>query len=207
MIERIQWLGSGSFVIHPETPQHAPLVYINPWRVTRAERPADVILISSERFDRCSLADIDKIRGDHTKIIASERAAEQLDDCSVLRSWQSISLDNLCVKAVPAVDSLSKRDTGIGFVISMQFYDIYYAGDTGLFPEMSRLHPDIALLPIDGMGTLNTSEAMIAAKSLGARWVIPYNWGKQGATRLDAVAVARELNQTLDTVVVLSPNA
>ena len=37
-----------------------PLIYINPWRVTRIPRPADAILIGNENYDNCSLADIEK---------------------------------------------------------------------------------------------------------------------------------------------------
>ncbi len=205
MIEQIQWLGNGSFLIRPEAPAVSPLIYINPWRITRADRHADILLISSERFDRCSLADIQKVRSDHTHVIVSERAADQLPGSTVLRAWQSLNLPGLCVKAIPAYDPRTNLDAGIGFVISMQFYDIYYAGDSGLIPEMARLRPDIALLPIDGDGTLNPADAVSAAKTLGARWVVPYNWGGQGATRLDAVNVARDLNGLAETIVLQPP--
>src|SRR3954469_26023617 len=70
MIDQIQWLGHGSFAILGD-----PLIYINPWRVTRIPRPADAILIGNEHYDNCSLADIEKLRGPNTQVIASSRAA------------------------------------------------------------------------------------------------------------------------------------
>ena len=65
----------------------------------------------------------------------------------------------------------------LGFVISLNYYDIYYAGDTQIIPEMARIRPDIAILPIDGNGTLTVHEAVEVVKQMRPRWVIPCNWG------------------------------
>ncbi len=209
MIDQIVWLGNGTFILHgtPDSAGNRPTVYVNPWRIASASQPADVILISSDRFDRCSMADVRKLRGENTQVIASERAAAVLGDCTILRPWQSLSLDHMCIKAIPAYHERKGVDGGIGFLISMQFYDVYYAGDTGLIPELSRFSPDIALLPISGNETLNTEEAAQAAIKLGARWVIPYNWGSgiTNASRSDALTLARELDGKAETVL-LPPN-
>jgi L-ascorbate metabolism protein UlaG (beta-lactamase superfamily) len=185
MIDQIQWLGHGSFVIG-ETPQ----IYINPWRVTRADRPADVILVSHDHYDHCSPVDIQKLRGPDTLVIGNEKVAREVPDCLVLRPWQSLNINRACIKAVPAYSTTSTRhphtDGGLGFVISVNFYDIYYAGDTEIIPEMARIHPDIAILPIDGSGTMTASEATQAVRQMRPRWVIPCNWGTRGATRLEA---------------------
>ena len=77
----------------------------------------------------------------------------------------------------------------------MNLYDIYYAGDTRLIPEMEKIHPDIAILPIDGDGTLTVEEAVEVVQILKPRWVIPSNWGVtgEGATRLDALNFAKQV--------------
>ena len=53
MIDRIQWLGHGSFFI-----QGPPLIYINPSRVTRRTFLADVILVGHAHQEHFSVADI-----------------------------------------------------------------------------------------------------------------------------------------------------
>lgn len=219
MIDQIEWLGHGTFILHgspvnasaataERSPSH-PLIYINPWRIARVEHPADVILLTSDRFDRCSPPDLRKLCAPHTQIIAAERALPLVEGCNVtvLRPWQSLSLDLLCVKAIPAYYPAKNVDQGLGFVISMQYYDIYYAGDTGLIPEMSRLHPDIALLPIDGHDTMTPEEAARAAIEMGSRWVIPFNWGAgaNNASRIDAISLMRDLNGKAETVL-LNPS-
>jgi len=193
MIDRIQWLGHGSFII-----QGSPLIYINPWRIARSVFHADVVLVTHDHYDHCSLADIEKLRGPHTIVIGNERVASEIGDCMVVRPWQSLTIDRTCFKAVPAYSPNDWRHPqsarGLGFIISTNLYDIYYAGDTQLIPEMNRLNPDIAILPIDGNGTMTIEEATQAVQQMRPRWVIPSNWGGhgEGASRLDALAFQRQ---------------
>ena len=194
MLERIQWLGHGSFVIDAE-----PRIYVNPRRIARPEHLADLILISHDHHDHFSPADVEKLCHPATIVVGNERVAREFPRAVVLRPWQSMTLGRACVKAVPAYSPRDPRhplsDGGLGFIISLNFFDIYYAGDTQIIPEMERIKPDIALLPIDGRGTLTVSEAAEVARKMRPRWVIPYNWGSpiSGATRLDAQRLSREV--------------
>jgi L-ascorbate metabolism protein UlaG (beta-lactamase superfamily) len=176
MIDRIQWLGHGGFAI-----LDALRIYINPRRIARPAQPADIVLISHHDYALCSTVDIDKLRGEQTHLIVSESALRDLPDGTVLRPWQSISIGRACIKAVPA-------ERGVGFVISMNYHDIYYAGDSGLIPEMSKIRADIALLPLDESFTAQQAADLVA--TMRPRYVIPYN-GRGGATPLDALAFAR----------------
>src|SRR5690606_29303173 len=130
---------------------------------------------------------------------------------TILRAWQSMIVDRACIKGVPAYSPNDWRHPldsgGLGFVISMNLYDVYYAGDTQLIPEMASLHPDVAILPIDGRGTMKVDDAVQAVRQMRPRWVIPSNWGagSEGASRLDAMAFKREAEQ--HTEVVILPQA
>ncbi len=198
MIEQVQWLGHGSFAIHGD-----PLIYINPWRVTRVAQPADAILISHEHYEYCSLADIEKLRGPKTQIIASQRAAAHIENCTVLRPWQSIAVGRACIKGIPAYSPrLRTSDDGLGFVISVNYFDIYYAGHSGVIPEMASLRPDIAILPINGDDTMSASEAAQVTAQMRPRWVIPCNWGfnSSGTNRVDAQIFTREVGSSAQVV-------
>ncbi len=180
MIEQIKWLGHGGFVI-----LGPPIIYINPWRITRSAFHADVILIGHHHYDHFSVADIDKVRGPNSIIISNTQVAQQISDVTVLRPWQSLTIDRASIKAIPAYspDDMRhpKSDAGLGFVISLNYHDIYYAGDTGIIPEMDKIHPDIAILPIDGDGTLTVEDAAQVVKKMRPRWTIPANWGATGS--------------------------
>jgi L-ascorbate metabolism protein UlaG (beta-lactamase superfamily) len=198
MLEQIQWLGHGSFFI-----QGPPLIYINPWRVARHTFHADVLLISHDHYDACSLADIDKLRGTQTRVIGNEKVAAEVQGSEVLRPWQSLTIDRARINAVPAYSPNSHyhplEDGGLGFVISVNYYDIYYAGDTQIIPEMARIRPDIAILPIDGNGTMTVSEAAEVVKQMRPRWVIPSNWGP--ATEMNVRLFKREVGGRAQVII------
>lgn len=187
MIERIQWQGHGSFAI-----VGSPFIQIAPWRVVKRESPPDVILVGHDHYDHCSPADIAKIRGEDTQVIGNEGVARVIENTTVLREWHSIRAGRASIKAVPAYSPGDPRHPpeagGLGFVISLDYFDIYYVGDSQIVPGMEQLRPDIVLLPIDGYGRLGMDAALRLIDMLQPRWAIPYNWGGAGeeATQLDA---------------------
>lgn len=194
MIDRIQWLGHSSFRI-----QGPPLIYINPWRVARNAYVADVILISNDEYDHCSPADIEKLRGPNTLVIANAGAAAVIGgDAIILRPWQSMTIGPARVTAVPAYTftyhhPVSKGE--LGFIISLDFYDIYYAGSTDIVPEMGNIHADIAILPVGaGQGTMNLERTVEFVNRMKPGCVIPSHWGTIGGTQLDVQALARALD-------------
>jgi L-ascorbate metabolism protein UlaG (beta-lactamase superfamily) len=198
MIDRIQWLGHGSFFI-----QGPPLIYINPWRVARSIFLADVILITHGHFEHFSPPDIEKLRGPETIIIGNPQVTKEIEGCRILRPWQSLTVDRACIKAVPAYSPQGWQhplsDGGLGFVISLDYYDIYYAGDTGIIPEMNRIRPDIAILPVDGNGTLTHNEAAEVVKEMRPRWAIPMNWGP--GTDINARLFKQEVGERAQVVI------
>ena len=187
MIDRIRWQGHGSFVIEGK-----PSIQIAPWRVVKSDKPPDVILIGHDHFDHCSPADIEKIRGENTVVIGSESAARVIPEVKVLREWQSISVERASITAIPAATRRSARasttDGRLGFLISLDLYDIYYVGESEVIPDVRHFMPDIILLPIDGYGRLSVEAGLELVDMMKPAWAIPYNWGSAGAeaTELDA---------------------
>ncbi|MGA1862527.1 metal-dependent hydrolase [Deferribacter thermophilus] len=92
------------------------------------------------------------------------------------------------VKMVPAVHSSSINDEGTilyagnpaGFVVNIDGKTIYVAGDTALFKDMELigelLKPDLAILPVGDNFTMNTEEAIYAAKLLKVKKIIPIHF-------------------------------
>ncbi len=184
MIERIKWQGHGSFTI-----EGAPFIQIAPWRVVKRDSPPDAILIGHDHYDQCSPVDVEKIRGDSTVILGSDNVARVIPGTTVLRTWHSFNIDRASIKAIPASSQRDqRRHSGLGFLISLDLFDIYYVGNSELIPDMAQLQPDIVLLPIDGYGRLSLADALQLLEMMKPRWAIPYNWGGAGeeATHLDA---------------------
>ncbi|NDJ62554.1 MAG: hypothetical protein GYB67_15610 [Chloroflexi bacterium] len=207
MIDRIQWLDHSSFVI-----EGTPTVYINPRNVPADARNADVILVGHNGYRYCSTGAVARLRGPHTQVIGGALAASEIPDCTVLRPWQSITVGRACVQAVPAYDPTdgpqAAENGSLGFVISVNHYDIYYAGHTRLISEMQRIRADVAIVPIDGEGTLNPSEAAAVVAQIRPRWVIPMNWGVRtgAASRIEAQRFASEVGTLAEVVLLPTPN-
>jgi L-ascorbate metabolism protein UlaG (beta-lactamase superfamily) len=202
MLDQIKWLGHGSYVI-----EGPPLIYIDPWRVTRTVFHADVILISHDHYDHFSMADITKLRGPDTIIIGNPSIVDQVDGATLLRPWQSMTVDKANIKAVPAYTPGSIQHppeaNGLGFIISVNLYDIYYAGDTGIIPEMEKIRPDIAILPLDGNDTLNIEDAVHVIKLMRPRWVLPSNWAStaDSATLMDVKELKDRVQDYTDVII------
>lgn len=186
LIDRITWLGGGGFCITGKS-----TIYINPRRITQADPAADILILTDGAMASACAADIAKLRTPTTVVIGCTAVVERIPDCQVLRAWQTLCSDRVAVKGVPTTPQghvyQPERD-GIGVVVSIDYHDIYYAGATSAIPDGDLLHPDIALLPIDDE-TLGTVGAAQAARTLGPRWTIPYNWsetGRDSASTADA---------------------
>ena len=201
ILDRIQWLGHGSFRV-----QAPPLIYINPWRVASGPFLADAILVSHDHYDHCSPGDIAKLRGPDTLIVANEQAAAFLgEEVKVFRAWQSINIGDANIQAVPAYTPYHSAHPpeagGLGFVISIHRFDIYYTGDTGIIPEMDRIRADIVMIPINGRDTMTPQEAAEVVNRMRPRFAIPYNWGADvGANRRDALEFRRACNPDIEVV-------
>jgi L-ascorbate metabolism protein UlaG (beta-lactamase superfamily) len=194
MIDRIQWLGHGSFRI-----QGPPRIYINPLRLSLNAFHADVILVTNDQYDHCSPADIEKLRGPNTIVVCNPSAAVALgDDVTVLRPWQSLNVGSARITAVPAYTFTNHHPVsqgGLGYIISVDYYDIYYAGTSDLVPELEHVQADVAILPVGtGQGTMTTDQMVDFVTRMKPGWVIPSHWGTIGGTHLDVQAMARALN-------------
>jgi L-ascorbate metabolism protein UlaG (beta-lactamase superfamily) len=200
MIENIRALGHGSIQIA------GPLmIYIDPWRMPATSFLADLVLVSHDHYDHFSPADISRLSDTKTRIVSNEKVAEQFEGVEVIRPFQSLSMDRTTVRAMPAYsqDTVHPRtDGGLGFVVSVNFYDIYYTGDTQLIPEMNQVRPDILILPIDGEGTMSVEDAVEATNLMRPRWVIPCNWGApdRGTTRREAEEFRRMVGSRAEVI-------
>jgi L-ascorbate metabolism protein UlaG (beta-lactamase superfamily) len=158
-----------------------------------------VILVTNDLFDHCSPADIEKLCGPDTRVITNPAAAALLGEgTTVLRPWQCLNVGEACITAVPAYtfsDHYPVSKGGLGFIVSIGHYDVYYAGVTDFVPDLERVRADIAVLPVAaGAGTLSIERAAQLVSAVKAKQVVPSHWGTFGGTRLDVQVLERALN-------------
>jgi L-ascorbate metabolism protein UlaG (beta-lactamase superfamily) len=160
--------------------------------------PPDAVLISHLHADHFHLASLRTIPGEPRLIVPRGAAAFVAQGLG--RSWarrcvevtpgDEVAIDGIKVKAVKAAHSggrgawSRKTAMAIGFVVEGS-YRTWYAGDTGLFDEMSELGPlDLALIPVGGWGPslssthhLGPVAAAEALHRVKAAWAVPVHYG------------------------------
>ncbi len=204
MLERIQWLGRSSFSL-----QGPPLIYIDPTGITRNAFLADVILVSQATYEHCSPLDIRKLVGPNTLIVGNEDVAQMLEGHVVqtLRPWQSLTVGKARITAVPgAIPALRNggERASLGFLISLDYYDLYYAGSVLSLPEDIQIRPDIAILPVrhTHTGLMSIDTAVEVVRKLRPRWVIPSHWNpSNGGGYLDVKAFQAALAGLAEVVI------
>ena len=105
---------------------------------------------------------------------------------------------------VPAFHSSSTPD-GIyagnpcGFVFEIEGTTLYHAGDTCLNSEMKVIgelyRPDLALLPIGGIYTMDIEHAVIAAEWLGVSGVVPMHYNTFEAINVEISDFERQIRE------------
>ncbi len=96
-----------------------------------------------------------------------------------------------------------------GFILQKEGITIYHAGDTGLFGDMKLIgeqYPiDYAFLPIEGVFTMNATQAVEAAKLLKAKNIIPIHYNTFDAIKANANAFKDALKKAGINCIILNP--
>lgn len=157
----------------------------------------DVVLISHMHHDHCDLRSLRKL-GD-LKMVVPDGAGPYLrrkrfHNVVELPVGKSHHVGDVQITAMPAVHDghrapFGPRAEAVGYMISSGEANVYFAGDTDVFPGMAGFPDldsgeiDVALLPIWGWGPtlgpghMNPSRAVDAVELLLPRYAIPIHWG------------------------------
>lgn len=194
----IKWLGHAGFLI-----KNSKVIYIDPYNIKEGLEKADLVLITHSHYDHCSVADMNKIIKQGTKIIMTADCQSKITrfdipiKMEIIEPGQDLDFGDVKISAVPAynVDKHfhPKEEGWVGYIIKMNDVLIYHAGDTDIIPEMQKLtgfkQPGkefIALLPIGGRFTMSVEEAVEAVKIIKPSLAIPMHWGSIVGSEEDA---------------------
>jgi L-ascorbate metabolism protein UlaG (beta-lactamase superfamily) len=201
MSDRVRWLGHSTVLIELDGVRVLtdPLLRKHVLHLRRAA-PLDVdeafdvdaVLLSHLHYDHVDLPSLRQL--DRTIPLVVPRGAGGLVSRQGFRSVVELSageetaVGNLTIRAVPAEHASSrivgKKAEALGYVVAGS-RDVYFAGDTDLFPGMTDLTGalDVALLPIWGWGPsigpghLDPRRAAEALAVLRPRAAVPIHWG------------------------------
>ncbi len=193
------WLGHDGFRLEASV----LTVYIDPFKLSAAPKPASVVLLTHEHFDHCSIEDLRKVVTPKTIIVCPN---ECLSAVSKLKPGDLIPIApgakkevlGVTVQAVPAYNTNKYRDAAtktlfhpkqdekVGYLVTVGMNTIYHAGDTDAIPEMQGISCDVALLPVSGTYVMTPDEAAKAAAVLKPKLAVPMHYGAIVGTEADA---------------------
>lgn len=115
------------------------------------------------------------------------------NSCTPLTVGKAVTVKDFTVTPVLAVHTVD----AVGLVVQAEGKTLYFSGDT-LFDErlfsVSQYNPDITLICINGrLGNMNTEEALITAKNIGARVNIPNHYDMFASNSADPHAFAEHI--------------
>ena len=207
---KVTWLGHATVVLDVAgrrlvtdpllRPHNGVLRRRGPAPAVRAWAGADAVLLSHLHHDHAELGSLRRLAG--VPVLTGPSNARWLRgkglhgvglDTGLDAGWYDVG-DDVRVRLVDAdhrTRRMPHRPNGThGHLVQTPHGSIWFAGDTGLFPEMSLLPElagstviDLALVPIGGWGPrlpeghLGPDEAATACAMARVRCVVPVHWG------------------------------
>ena len=181
----IYWLGHASFKIKMFSGR---IIYLDPYKVSKDEEKADIIVSSHSHGDHFSKSDIKKLWKEETILLGPESIENSLKDFNgqTLKIGEKFAYKDFSIELFPAYtikkSTHPKSNGWTGTIIESAGKSIYHAGDTERIPEMKTLADrkiTVALLPCGGTYTMDFEEATDSAMDIQPEIVVPmHNWGK-----------------------------
>ncbi len=185
----IEWLGHDGFKI-----MYTKTIYIDPYKIAPNE-PADIILLTHEHYDHCSVEDIKKIVDKDTIIFL---VPDCISKISAIKTGKTVLVEpgkkygvgtNIFIETVPAynvnkfrsedIPFHPKDDGKVGYIITIGGKRIYHAGDTDFSNEIiAKLTAlDVALVPVSGTYVATAEEAAHAVNIFKPKLAVPMHYG------------------------------
>jgi L-ascorbate metabolism protein UlaG (beta-lactamase superfamily) len=198
---KITWYGHATFMY--ETPG-GKRIMVDPWVQNNPSCPdslkkvekLDAMLITHGHFDHIGDA-VQVARDASPEVVVGifetytwlEKKGVQ--GCMGMNKGGSVDVVGVRVTMLHADHSCGIQDDdgsiiyggeAVGYLMEMENgFRIYQSGDTAIFGDM-RLYgelfkPDLAVLPIGDLFTMDPRQAAYACEMLGVKWVIPSHYG------------------------------
>jgi L-ascorbate metabolism protein UlaG (beta-lactamase superfamily) len=191
--------GQSAFKI---TNSNGEVIYIDTFKNFKDAPKADYYFITHNHRDHFNPALALKLKKETTHFIFPAHVKKSGSDrgigTDIMTAGESKKIGNLEVMAIPAYNPHKimhpRYKEYVGYIIQVDNYRIYHAGDTDFIPEMKGLRPEIAMLPVGGGPTMGWEQAVEAAKAIEPGVVIPMHYGMLPFTKNAGINFSKNWN-------------
>lgn len=209
MLEGIKVLNHSSIKINKNR-----VIYIDPYKVDKNYKDADVVFITHGHYDHFSEEDINKIKKIDTKIIAPEDLHNKLlangfkdENIIPVKPNENYIVDEIEFKTVASYNIDKpfhpKENNWVGYIININEEDYYIAGDTDLNEDVKKVKCDMAFVPVGGTYTMTHREAADLVNIIKPKIAVPIHYGSVVGTIEDAKSFVRELSPSIQGLILM----
>lgn len=200
MLENVEVLCHSSIKINKEK-----VIYIAPFKIDKNYNDADIIFITHDHYDHYSEDDIEKIKKNDTVIVAPEELLTKLlrkgfrqDYIITVTPDEQDMVEGIKFETVPAYNTDKqfhpKENEWVGYIIELNGYRYYIAGDTDITEENKKVKCDVAFVPVGGTYTMDFKEAAFLINEIKPKIAVPIHYGSVVGTKQDAEDFKRLLH-------------
>ena len=170
------------------------IIYFDPYMIEENYNDADYIFITHSHYDHFSLEDISKVICEKTKIIVPLSMKDLVfpfsNEIIFVEPNNSYNLGVVfdTVVSYNINKSFHKKSDGfVGYVVNIDGYSYYVAGDTDNLEELRSIKCDYAFVPIGGTYTMNYKDASDLINVIKPKFAIPTHYKTIVGSDEDAV--------------------
>lgn len=190
------------------------VIYVDPFRINKNYNDADIIFITHDHFDHYSEEDIEKVRKTDTTIVAPEGLLTKLlkkgfktNNIITVTPDEEYIVEGIEFTTVPAYN-LNKqfhprKNNWVGYIINLEQYKYYIAGDTDITEENTKIKCDVAFVPVGGTYTMNYKEAADLINEIKPKIAVPIHYGSIVGTKQDAINFIKLLHPEIKGIILM----
>jgi len=173
----VEWMGHSSVKVS----DNGFTVAVDPFSEVIDDFSADIVLVTHSHdghFDEEALRQVGDERTVY--VLPDNMDNPGIGEIEFLREGEVLDIYGVEVEGVPMYNDKHMRGEGLGYVFSMESTLFYMAGDTGLTQEMFDLEGriDVAFFPVEGVFTMDVTEAVKATVRVKPELAVPYHYGE-----------------------------
>lgn len=188
MLENIEVLCHSSIKIHKQK-----VIYIDPFKIDKNYKDADIIFITHNHYDHYSEEDIDKIKKEDTIIVAPERFNQ--DNIITVEPNKKYTVEGIKFETIPAYNTNKpfhpKEKAWVGYILEIEGNQYYIAGDTDITEENKKVKCDVAFVPVGGTYTMDFKEAAMLVNEIKPKIAVPIHYGSIVGAKQDAMEFSK----------------